>query len=168
MTPISFKLIVLLSTCVTSVVLSNKAQSGTDNGKDADHHGSSSTVGNIAFDLPDLTVTMSAPAGVEYHIDAFKSSKNDEIFNRLDTSRVSQVFWVSVGRPNLVKTQDQSVSPPSMRYFHYNPEGFYAFVEMLTPFQRQILAARASAKYSVNVSDFQIANLPLSSFECTI
>ena len=59
----------------------------------------SSIANNIAFDLPDLTVTIETLSG-EYQLRAYKSVNNDAtILDRHNSSRTSQLSWVSVGQP---------------------------------------------------------------------
>ena len=58
---------------------------------------------NIAFDLPDLTVTMETNTGT-HQLEAYKSVNNDKIIRDKATDQVSQLVWVSVGRPTFVKT----------------------------------------------------------------
>ena len=72
-----------------------------------------------------------------------------------------------MGYPTLLVTNEIG-NPSNVKLFHFDDEGFYSYVQMLTDVDRYRLALRASRKYSVNVSDEQIINLMLSSFTCSL
>ena len=128
---------------------------------------------NIAFDLPDLT-TVDTSSG-SFQLEAYKSVNNDQILWDRDSSngktevssKISQLIWVSVGQPVLVKTAHPSKSK-SVEIFHSSHYGFFSYIQMLTPAHRRVLSTTASTKYQVKVEDSQIVNLILSKFECSL
>ena len=75
--------------------------------------------------------------------------------------------WVSVGYPTLLVTSEIG-NPSNVKFFHFDDDGFYTYVQMLTKVDRHRLALRARSKYNVHVSDQQIINLMLSSFTCSL
>ena len=121
---------------------------------------------NIAFDLPDLTVTVETKTGI-HQLEAYKSVDNDKIIRDKATAQVSQLFWVSVGRPTLVKTPTKS-NASMTAIFHNSNFGFTTYIQMLTPDQRKELAVTAKNKYRLDVTEKQILNLILSKFECSL
>ena len=121
---------------------------------------------NIAFDLPDLIVTMETQTGT-HQLEAYKSVNNDAIIRNKTTDQVSQLFWVSVGRPTFVKTPKKS-NTSITAVFHGSNFGFTAYIQMLTPDQRRELASIAKTKYRLDVAENQILNLILSKFECSL
>ena len=144
-----------------------------------DKNADSSDDKNIAFELPDLTATIDTLVGGHYQIKAYKSVHNDRILlqnaeGKPTAGSRSQLFWVSVGQPTLVKTPVPTRTgghDPAIvaRLFHNSTLGFYTYVQMLTPAQRVLLADTANDKYhGVKVSEKQIVNLILSKFECSL
>ena len=162
--------IVLLTCLATNLIIFGAAAANLGDNPDGEN--------DIAFDLPDLAATMEASTGGEYQMEAFKSVNNDRILQNAAAGggasfASSQLFWVSVGQPSVVKTAvpsktGQTNSTP-MRLFLFSTSGFYTYVQMLTPAQRRLLAATANTKYhGAGVAENQIVNLILSKFECSL
>jgi hypothetical protein len=127
---------------------------------------------NIAFHTAELTVTIETPNGGEYQLEAFKSVHNDPVLNKIDRP-VSQLSWVSIGHPTFIRTRDITATDrddatSSTRIFHFTNAGLYAYIQMLTPVHRRLLAAKASSKYNANVTHDQIVNLILAHFQCSL
>lgn len=117
----------------------------------------------IFFDMPDLTLSYTFQNS-QYQLEAYKSADNDKILQEKDTTKYSQLLWVSLGHPRLIKTTFRSDEIPKL--FHFSTERFYTYVSMLTDDIRAILAAKASEKYKVPVSQEQIVLMPMSDFNC--
>jgi hypothetical protein len=131
---------------------------------------------NIAFDLPDLTTIVETPDGRGYQLDAYRTTQNDRILMDIRDSsgrlhqawRISRLSWVSIGHPMLVESAPRnSRRATELKLFHFTPSGFYTAVQTLTSHHRQLLAAVATEVHNVNVTQRQIAYLPLTTFECT-
>lgn len=121
----------------------------------------------IAFDLPDLTAIFTLPdQKTKVQLEAFRSRLNDKILAENETSKHSQLMWVSTGNPRLVMTKIDQKSGSEL--FHFTPEGFYTFVEMLNDDHIQLLAEKAKLFYTTDIAHNQILNLILSKFECSI
>ncbi|RNA44546.1 hypothetical protein BpHYR1_042725 [Brachionus plicatilis] len=121
----------------------------------------------IAFDLPDLTAIFTLPdQKTKVQLEAFRSRLNDKILAENETSKHSQLMWVSTGNPRLVMTKIDQKSGSEL--FHFTPEGFYTFVEMLNDDHIQLLAEKAKLFYTIDIAQNQILNLILSKFECSI
>ena len=121
----------------------------------------------MSFDIPDLAVTVKSDNG-EVQLEAYKSVSNDQINNLKEgrlSDRQSQLFWVSIGIPTLMRT---SLKGTNLTLFHKDFRGFFTAIEMLTLEQRQILAQAATEKYGVKIQSKQIVHLVLSKFECKI
>ena len=88
---------VLLVTLVMRLACPGDAQTSSG----SSNNGVDQSENNIAFDLPDLTVTVNTPSGGEYQIEAYKSVNNDRIMlsaaSQTPSQGSSQLFWVSVG-----------------------------------------------------------------------
>ena len=127
---------------------------------------------SIAFDLPDLTAIVETTSGF-FQLEAYKSIDNDQIIRDVVSgqtaalAKTSQLFWVSVGQPDFVKTPNPR-DPAVNKIFHNFTSGFNTYIQMLTPTHRRMLAGTAQTKYHVEVNDSQIVNLILSKFECTL
>jgi hypothetical protein len=120
----------------------------------------------IFFDMPDLTLSY-VFGNSQYQLEAYKSAENDKIFEAKNETKYSQLLWVSMGHPRLVKTLTlKSLGEP--RLFHFTHERFYTFVSMVTDDIRNILAAKAVEKYKVNISFEQIVLMPMSEFNCRL
>ena len=115
---------------------------------------------NIAFDLPDLTAIVETTGGL-FQLEAYKSTGNDQIIRDVATgqsaalAKISQLFWVSVGQPDFVKTPNPR-DPDVNKIFHNSTSGFNTYIQMLTPTHRRMLAGTAQTKYHVEVNDSQI------------
>ena len=120
----------------------------------------------ISFDLVDITIDVEENDN-QLHLQAFKSKSNDEIIDRNKINEFSRLKWVSIGNPRFIKTSNVNQKNVS-QIFHFNDEGFYAFVEMLTKKQKNLFSNAIKRKYGTNVSSDQIVNLVLSKFECTL
>ena len=150
----------------TSFVPLNVLSTGNNIDREVEIHARDLADTNIAFDLPDLTVTMETKTGT-HQLEAYKSVNNDKIIRDRATDQVSQLFWVSVGRPTFVKTPTKS-NANEIAVFHSSNFGFTAYIQMLTPDQRSELASTAKNKYRLDVAEKQILNLILSNFECSL
>ena len=121
----------------------------------------------MSFDIPDLALTVKGDNG-EAQLEAYKAFSYDET-NYLNESRLSerqsQLFWVSIGIPTLLRT---SLKGSNLTLFHGDSQGFFTAIEMLTPEQRQMLAETASKKYRIKIDPSQIVHLILSKFDCKI
>lgn len=122
---------------------------------------------NIAFDLPDLITTVATDSGTAQLV-AYKSTNNDRILvnatasAKTPSSSSSQLFWVSIGVPKLIRTPDPqnrtAAGGRTHRLFHFNHNGFSAYVQMMTSSQRQALAATARSKYTL--TPYIISGIP--------
>lgn len=121
---------------------------------------------NIAFDLPDLTVTLDSPLR-KFQLEAYRSTSNDAILKGGSGGKTSELNWVSLGMPEFIRTSDM-INPELFRTFHLNPYGFTSYIQMMTEEQRQMLVATVQAKYGVDITENQIVNLILASFQCTL
>jgi hypothetical protein len=121
---------------------------------------------NIVYDIADIT-TLNLENNNMVQLEAFKSSLNDVILSKQNTSEYGKLIWVSLGNPTLIRTpniRNKSIS----NIFHFSTEGFYTYVEMLTKIQRQILLKTIKNKYQVDISIDQLVNLVLSRFQCKL
>ena len=127
---------------------------------------------NVAFDLPDLTAIVETTSGL-FQLEAYKSTGNDQIIQDAATgqsaalTKTSQLFWVSVGQPEFVKTPNPR-NKDAIEIFHNSTSGFNTYIQMLTPAHRTVLAGAAQTKYHVEVNESQIVNLILQRFECVL
>ena len=124
----------------------------------------------IAFDSPDLTAIVDTTSG-QFQLEAFKWTRNDRILEQLSsdkavTSAITQLGWVSIGHASFVRTADPK-NQSEVKIFHETDDGFSTYIQMLSPEQKQVLAAAAYTKYHLKVEDNQIFNLVLSKFECS-
>lgn len=124
---------------------------------------------NIAFDLPDIVTAIELPYGA-VQLEGFKSVNNDRNLHDVTGTKTSQLFWVSIGHPQFIKTsdQDKSTDTKGTELFHFSNRGFSTYIEMMTQEQRRALVGAARSKHEVNISDNQIVHLVLSKFVCTL
>lgn len=123
------------------------------------------TTMNVAFDLPDITVTIETATGTA-QLEAYRSVNNDKFLHDTSGDKISQLFWVTVGLPNFIRSPSPRNSS-DVKLFHFNNRGFSVYLEMKTDAMGRALAAAARNKYKVNISDNQVVNLILSQFECS-
>ena len=101
-------------------------------------------------------------------LEAYKSVGNDQINNLKacrQFDRQSQLFWVSIGIPTLVRI---SLKGSNLTLFPIDSQGFFTAVEMLTDEQAEILAQSATEKYGIKIQPKQIVHLILAMFECKV
>ena len=120
----------------------------------------------ISFDLVDITIDADENDN-QLHLQAFKAKSNDEIIEKNKINEFSRLNWVSIGNPRLIKTSNINQINIT-QIFHFNDEGFYAFVEMLTKKQKHMFLEAIKRKYNINIQIDQIVNLVLSKFECSL
>ena len=126
---------------------------------------------NIAFELPDLTAIVETTSGL-FLLEVYRSIGNDQIIRDMATgqsaelAKKSQLFWVSIGQTNFVKTPNPQNQ--ELEIFHNTTSDFNTYIQMLTPTYRSALAGAAQTKYHIEVNDSQIVNLILQRFECVL
>ena len=129
----------------------------------------SSSISNdakISFDLVDISIDIEEDDAI-IHLDAFKSTSNDEILLKNETSDYSKLKWVAIGNPKFMMTPNRK-NKTLKSIFHFTPERFYAYIGMLTIKQKEAIANAIKNKYGVTVLLEQIVNLILSRFECNL
>lgn len=122
---------------------------------------------DIVYNVADIRILYPVRNNNTIQLEAFKSSYNDAILSKKNTSEYGKLNWVSLGNPTLIKTaniRNRSIS----NIFHFSTEGFYTYVEMLTEQQRLTLLQSIKNKYQIDVSIDQIVNLGLSRFQCNL
>jgi microcystin-dependent protein len=149
---------------------------------------------DIEFKLPDLTVDY-LTKNRNAHLEAFKTQFNNEILNNKKESDYFRLTWVSYGYPVITTTKFDSSSFSSLtevsrnddsagfqfinkhkssksfnssNLFHFTPEGFHIFVEMLTKEQQELFAQKVRSKYNILVKPEQIVRLIPERFSCNL
>ena len=139
---------------------------------------------NYLFDSPDLVASISTgDKGQNVILEGFKTLENDQILVENNTNLFPQLFWVSLGYPQLIRTRYlpelnySRISENSTRLnitfkhqprkFHYNSEGFYTHMQFLTDPQKEALAQTAIFKYGLkSISSSQIGQLIPTDSKC--
>ena len=120
------------------------------------------------FSLADATVEEN-DGFHSYEIEVYKSKTNQNIlsFYHAIANKINYktLEWVSIGAPKLVRTITHK-NKTSQMFFHFNREGFYTYVDMLTSNQKKLLAKEIKSKYQFRIKTSQIKNLQLQQFEC--
>lgn len=75
--------------------------------------------------------------------------------------------WYSIGFPFIVKNQTPSKSK-SKSFFHFNKNGFFVYVRMLTKDQKKLIIEKLKNLYTIDVEMNQIVETELSKFECSL
>jgi microcystin-dependent protein len=149
---------------------------------------------DIEFKLPDLTVDFLSK-NRNAHLEAFKTQYNNEILNNKRETDYFRLTWVSYGYPVIVRNQfessfsssiteftrdddsggfeflkrnNSSKSFDSSKLFHFTPEGFHIFVEMLTKEQQELFVKKVNSKYNIKVKEEQIVRLIPERFSCVL
>lgn len=126
--------------------------------------GADASAVDIAFDLPDITVSFQIATGTA-QLEAFKYVNNDKFQQDTTGTITSKLRWVSIGLPNLCKTRDQVNATEKL--FDFSDIGFSTSIDMMTLEQQKVLASAARQKYQIEISDDQIVNMILLKFQCT-
>ena len=121
----------------------------------------------IVFDSPDLVVNYQTEDGSVARLEAFKLHRNDLILNQSLEKRYTELMWYSIGYPNLIKTSSIK-GKSTFKYFHFDKEGFYSRVEMLTHYQKTLFKEAIMQKYKISVQTSQIDDLKPSKFDCKL
>jgi hypothetical protein len=116
------------------------------------------------FDLyPDLKAYYKED-GHSIQLEAFKAFGNDKILQYNKSCK--HLKWFSLGEPTLKITKSKISKIESL--FHFIPEGFYTYIQMLTNQQRQVLSEEATKQYKINIESNQIESMILSNLTCKI
>ena len=121
---------------------------------------------NIIFDLADLTIDYESDVGY-ITLEAFKSSLNNLIIEKQETSKYGQLNWLSIGYPILTLTPSPT-NANMLTLFVLKPEGFDVSVEMLTNVYRKLFKQLVLRKYNIDVKEEQIVSLIPAKFECSL
>jgi microcystin-dependent protein len=126
---------------------------------------SSQSDGKISFKLVDITIDVEENDN-QIHLQAFKSELNDGILDKHNVTEFKKLQWVSLGNPKFTITSNIRKKNKS-QIFHFNHEGFYVFVEMLTNVHKQLIVNAIKEKKDASVKMNQITNMILSRFACS-
>jgi hypothetical protein len=100
-------------------------------------------------------------------LEAYKAITSEQILNENKNDSMSRLSWVSLGYPTLVAfTSTNNKTRPEL--FHLSDGGFHAYINMLTPKQRDSIRDKIRLKYHIDVDKSQITNLILNKLECKL
>jgi hypothetical protein len=124
----------------------------------------------FVFDLPDIVAQEDTLHG-QVQLEGYMARDNTPILNANDAqAQQSKLYWVSIGDPTFLNTKnlDANETDDELQLFHFEPEGVYTFIQLLTRAQSVLLADTANYKYNLTVRPSQIVALTLSRFVCTL
>jgi len=111
------------------------------------------------FTTPDVVKEYLRDDGTRVRLNAYKTSNNDQL---LSEQKYSALKWVSLGQPQLVRFNDQSL-------FQLNvPTTFSLYFEMLTNRDREVLANEVKESRGFTVRSEQFFDIDSKSIECSI
>jgi hypothetical protein len=113
----------------------------------------------FVFTIPDVVKEYLRDDGTRVRLNAYKTSNNDQL---LSEQKYSAFKWVSLGQPELVKFNDQSL-------FQLNvPTTFSLYFEMLTNRDREVLADEVKESRGFTVRPAQFSDIDSNTIECTV
>jgi len=113
----------------------------------------------FVFTIPDVVKEYLRDDGTRVRLNAYKTSNNDQL---LSEQKYSAFKWVSLGQPELVKFNDQSL-------FQFNvPTTFSLYFEMLTNRDREVLADEVKESRGFTVRPAQFSDIDSNTIECTV
>ena len=118
-----------------------------------------STINNFDLNSPDLLLDFKQE-NVVIHLEAFKSSFNDQIIKEGNATKFGQLHWVSIGNPRLEFNNSTSL-------FDFHPLGFSIKVQMLTEEHKQKIVEAIKDAYGICIKPRQILNFIPKKFECS-
>lgn len=122
---------------------------------------------NIDFEVPHVIVNYDLDSSTTITLEAFTTKNVKQIvFQKNKSTTFNRLTWMSLGYPKLLE-KNLSYTNQS-RIFHFYDQGFYAFIETLNKDYKNVLTRDLFDKYSINVDNSQILNIPLAYFGCEI
>lgn len=122
---------------------------------------------DIDFQAPHVIVDYDLDSLTRITLNAF-TTKNIKQFEDQPNSgkKYNRLTWMSLGYPKLLETKQFNSN--LSRIFHFYDGGFFTFIETLNIDYKHALTRALFDKYSINVTNAQIVNIPLSYFGCEI
>jgi hypothetical protein len=122
---------------------------------------------DYVFDGADIIAELDLTEHVLIVLEAYKAIANEQILNESKNDSMSKLSWVSLGYPTLVAFTSTNNKTRS-ELFHLSDGGFHAYINMLTPKQRDSIRDKIKLKYHIDVDKSQITNLILNKLECKL
>lgn len=101
------------------------------------------------------------------HLEAYRSSRNDEIMQEKRANEYGQLEWQSLGWPSLRRIEGSKSSLSYVNMFEMTRSGFSIYIDILTSEQKQAIVRNIWLKYNIQVDTSQIKKLKPSAFVCT-
>ena len=123
------------------------------------------------FTVPDLSLDYNRTLSNEIiHLNAFKTIRNDEILAKNDSSRHSQLQWVSIGSPRLVMIPSfNKMSNTTMASLvEFKSESFSLKFTMLTDVDKWQLQKEIKRRKNIDVSMESFINVKPEHVACMI
>ena len=123
------------------------------------------------FTVPDLSLDYNRTLSNEIiHLNAFKTIRNDEILAKNDSSRHSQLQWVSIGSPRLVMIPSfNKMSNTTMASLvEFKSESFSLKFTMLTDVDKWQLQKEVKRRKNIDVSMESFINVKPEHVVCMI
>lgn len=125
---------------------------------------------NVMIETIDLTVEVREEDGKSFVMEAYRSTRNDDILRDNKTKLFGQLEWHSIGSPTLTQLSPSGhLSSLSFNnLFQITPTGFYFLIEVLTDSQKEAFREKIKSKYGIKVDRNQIIKLVPSELKCTL
>lgn len=123
---------------------------------------------NVMIETIDLTVEIQQD-GKSTVMEAYRSTRNDEILRNNKTLQFGQLEWHSIGSPTLAHLTNKHSSTLSYaQVFETHQDGFNILFEVLTNSQKEVFRDKIKSKYGINVDLNQIIKLVPSELKCSL
>ena len=96
---------------------------------------SQANLDNVMIETIDITVDEYKDhnnSAIKNQIEAYRSTKTDEIIQKNETSRYGELEWHSIGSPFLANFPSKNSSLSFLNLFQITPNGFNIYIEFLS------------------------------------
>jgi hypothetical protein len=114
---------------------------------------------NFIFESPNVVKEYTREDGTSVKLDAYKTSQNEALTT---SGQFSGLRWVSIGKPEIVKTNDQGL------FQMQNKISFSLRFEMLTNRDKEVLADEVKRAKGFTVDPSQFSDIDPNTIECSI
>jgi len=110
------------------------------------------------FDTPDIVKEYIRDDGIKVRLDAYKTKNNAEL---MQSNQFSGLRWFSLGQPEIVKINQQSI-------FGFQKLSFWLEFEMLTSRDKEVLADEVKRAKGFSVDSSQFSDMDSNTIECFV